>query len=294
MSAIIAAEAMHRLPRLRSYGPYPREHRASATSTSRTRTTWASWSRRDAFLYAGTTRARAAGPGALQRIAGYGSSSTVRYDGEGTYFLDKVRPGLWRLEVYPDAEPVRDPFEPPNPGKIVTRAISRSWPMTVYASRSHDLLHRAADHGGQPAGGTRPPAAAFRYPGGVRPQRVGSGGRQDASGDHRGTGIRRISRPATRLTAALGTTAHGTDVSQRARRRAARSYRRYATPPDSATLFIRPTAGGFYRRVRPAADHRLRVRRHCSWHRAPRRAASVRGDAFPGRFADDLPGRVCP
>ena len=27
--------------------------------------------------------------------------------------------------------PVRDPFEPPNPDKIVTRAISRPWPMTL-------------------------------------------------------------------------------------------------------------------------------------------------------------------
>ncbi len=55
----------------------------------------------------------------------------MTYDGEGTYFLDKVRPGLWRLEVYPDAVPVQDPFEPPSADKIVTRAIHRSWPMTV-------------------------------------------------------------------------------------------------------------------------------------------------------------------
>src|SRR5206468_2774805 len=61
----------------------------------------------------------------------YGSSSTVAYEGEGTYFLDKVRPGLWRLEVYPDAVPVRDPFEAPSPDKVVTRAISRAWSMTL-------------------------------------------------------------------------------------------------------------------------------------------------------------------
>src|SRR5204863_129221 len=67
----------------------------------------------------------------LRSIAGYGSSPVVTYDGEGVYFLDKIRPGVWRLEVYPDAVPVRDPFEPPNPGKIVTRAISRAWPMTL-------------------------------------------------------------------------------------------------------------------------------------------------------------------
>src|SRR5207249_5210339 len=47
------------------------------------------------------------------------------------YFLDRIRAGLWRLEVYPDAVPVRDPFEPPSPDKVVTRAISRAWPMTL-------------------------------------------------------------------------------------------------------------------------------------------------------------------
>src|SRR5260370_36021547 len=47
------------------------------------------------------------------------------------HFPDKVGRGLWRLEVYPDAVRVRDPFEPPSPDKIVTRAISRAWPMTL-------------------------------------------------------------------------------------------------------------------------------------------------------------------
>ena len=50
------------------------------------------------------------------------------------YFLDRVRDGVWRLEVYPDAVPVLDPFEPPSPDKIVTRAIARPWPMTVRLS----------------------------------------------------------------------------------------------------------------------------------------------------------------
>jgi hypothetical protein len=55
----------------------------------------------------------------------------VRYDGAGVYFLEKVRDGVWRLEVYPDAVPVRDPFEQPSPDKVVTRAIHRTWRMHV-------------------------------------------------------------------------------------------------------------------------------------------------------------------
>jgi len=57
----------------------------------------------------------------------------VQYEGTGVYFLDKIRSGVWRLEVYPDAVPIRDPFEPPSASKIVTRAIRRAWPMTILA-----------------------------------------------------------------------------------------------------------------------------------------------------------------
>src|SRR5690349_6869943 len=130
MSAIVAAEAMHRLPRMQSYGPYPRNTNFGDFHVSADENL-GELVARDAFLYAGSTQATPPDPAALSRIAGYGSSSTVTYEGDGIYFLDKVRPGLWRLEVYPDAEPVRDPFELPNADKIVTRAISRSWPMTI-------------------------------------------------------------------------------------------------------------------------------------------------------------------
>ena len=129
-SAIIAAEAMRRLPRGKAYGPYPANtnfgdfHIAPDSNLGELLA-------RDAFMYAGATSATPPDAAALRRVVGFGSSPTVAYDGQGIYFLDKVRPGLWRLEVYPDAVPVRDPFEPPSPDKIVTRAISRPWPMTV-------------------------------------------------------------------------------------------------------------------------------------------------------------------
>src|SRR5688572_10943976 len=130
MSAIIAAEVMRRLPRMRPYGQYPRNTRFGDFRISHDGDL-GELVARDAFLYAGSTRSKPPDPSSLRRIAGYGSSPTVAYGGEGTYFLDKVRPGVWRLEVYPDAVPVRDPFEPPSPDKIVTRAIHRAWPMTL-------------------------------------------------------------------------------------------------------------------------------------------------------------------
>ena len=130
MSAIIAAEAMRRLPRMQDYGPYPQNTRFGDFHISY-EGDLGELVARDAFLYTSSTGAKPPDPAALQRIAGHGSSSTVTYGGTGIYFLDKVRPGVWRLEVYPDAVPIRDPFEPPRADKIVTRAISRAWPMTV-------------------------------------------------------------------------------------------------------------------------------------------------------------------
>ncbi|MGH7520018.1 MAG: hypothetical protein ACREMI_01940 [Gemmatimonadales bacterium] len=130
MSAVIAAEAMRRLPRMRDYGPYPTNTRFGDFHISYSGDL-GELVARDAFMYTSNTTAKPPDPPALRRVYGHGSSSTVTYGGTGLYFLDRVRPGVWRLELYPDAVPIRDPFELPSVDKIVTRAISRSWPMTI-------------------------------------------------------------------------------------------------------------------------------------------------------------------
>lgn len=130
MSTVIAAEAMRRLPRGTGYGPYPENTRFGDFRISHEENL-AELVAADAFLYAGSTHSAPLDPAALRRVAGVGSSPVVQFPGLGSYFLDKVRPGLWRLEVYPDAVQVRDPFEPPHPAKVVTRALFRAWPMTV-------------------------------------------------------------------------------------------------------------------------------------------------------------------
>jgi hypothetical protein len=130
MSAVIAAEVMRRLPRSRSYGPYPNNTRFGDFRVSY-QEILGELVAPDAFLYTSSTRSIPPNPATLTRVAGTGSSPVVRYDGTGAYFLDQVRAGLWRLEVYPDAVPIRDPFAPPHAEKIVTRAIFRTWPMTV-------------------------------------------------------------------------------------------------------------------------------------------------------------------
>ena len=130
MSAVIAAEAMRRLPRGQSYGSYPRNTTFGDFHVSYEENS-AVLAAADAYLNAGATRIAAPRPGKLTRVAGYQSSPVVSYGGEGIYFLDRLRSGVWRLEVYPDAVPVRDPFELQRADKIVTRSIARPWPMRI-------------------------------------------------------------------------------------------------------------------------------------------------------------------
>src|SRR5262249_35173671 len=121
ISAAIAAEAMRRLPRMQDYGRYPDNLRFGAQAPRASPDEqWASTFRlsyaddlselnaADIFMNAGTTRTTPRDPKALRRIAGFGSSPLVEYEGTGAYFLDKVRTGVWRLEVYPDEVLVRD------------------------------------------------------------------------------------------------------------------------------------------------------------------------------------------
>jgi hypothetical protein len=245
MSAVIAAEAMRRLPRLQGYGSYPRNTRFGDFRVSY-EDDLGELVARDAFLYAGTTRSTPPDPAALVRVAGYGSSPVVTYDGKGVYFLDKVRPGVWRLEVYPDAVPVRDPFEAPNPDKIVTRAISRVWPMTLALPDLGDAFAVQPVTAGNPRV-ERAAAGRFSVTPGVYV--LSAGGPADASTlpayvGHIGFAEYHAPPPDTVPPTVTSLTSPqcvaGRDAELRARVVE-------PVPPDSATLFIRPVAGFFYR-----------------------------------------------
>jgi hypothetical protein len=180
----------------------------------------------------------------------------VTYEGDGIYFLDKVRPGLWRLEVYPDAEPVRDPFELPNADKIVTRAISRSWPMTVVLpDLGPTFTVQSLTVGNRP--NERATAGRFVITPGVYvlssagpvnksdlPARLGELGFAEYHAPPRD------SLPPSIQPLIAASYLAGHDAELRARIVD-------ATPPDSATLFIRPAVGGFYRafKMRPAGGY---------------------------------------
>ncbi|MFN8646974.1 MAG: hypothetical protein U0104_09430 [Gemmatimonadales bacterium] len=255
MSAIVAAEAMKRLPRGRDYGPYPGNARFGDFRVSAEENLGELVST-DAFLYAGTTRSTPPDPAALRRIAGYGSSPTVTYGGEGIYFLDRVRAGLWRLEVYPDAVPVRDPFDLPRPDKVVTRAIRRPWPMTVHLPDLGPAFSVQPLTAGNP-GPSEATAGRFTVTPGVYllstsgavdpatlPSHVGQVGMTEYHPPPEDT------LPTIVTPLAPAALLAGREAELRARVVD-------PTPPDSARLFLRRTAGDWYHAypMRPAGGY---------------------------------------
>jgi hypothetical protein len=129
-SAVIAAEVMRRLPAGKTYGPYPINRRFGDFRVSYEQDL-AELVAKDAFMYSNDTTSRPPAPQSLKKIVGHGSSPLVSYKGTGTYFLDKLRDGLWRLEVYPDVLQVSDPFNDPSKDRPNFALTRPSWPMRI-------------------------------------------------------------------------------------------------------------------------------------------------------------------
>ena len=117
LSFMIAAEAFHALPRGAAWGLYPTNNEFGMQLSDGRRQFRVSFDEdrseclsETVFLHSNHTRSAPPVPAALQRLAGCGSSPIVSYDGTGAWFLDRTGPGQWRLEVYPDAVWVNDPF----------------------------------------------------------------------------------------------------------------------------------------------------------------------------------------
>lgn len=130
LSMKVAGEAFRRVHIYKDYGAYP-----GNTSFEGVRVSYqedlCELVTDDEFFYSNETSTHPPAPGRLAHVAGYGSSPVVSYPGQGAYFLDRLDPGVWRLEVMPDAVWVRDPFERPNPSKQVSVIAWNEWPMRL-------------------------------------------------------------------------------------------------------------------------------------------------------------------
>jgi hypothetical protein len=131
VSAIIAGEVMRSLPRYVHFGDYP-DNRGFGPFRVSYEEDLSEMVTAEKFMYANDTPTNPADVAKLRQIVGSGSSPVVAYEGCGAYFLDRLADGVWRLEVYPDAVIVQDPFaQRLNYQTVSSRLVWHEWPMTV-------------------------------------------------------------------------------------------------------------------------------------------------------------------
>lgn len=109
ISLLIAGKTFRSIPRLKAYGIYPNDSLFDAFRVSY-KESLSEMNTAQEFYYSGTTQTKPVNEINLQHIAGVGSSPVVAYTGSGAYFLDQLEPGVWRLEVMPDAVMTGNPF----------------------------------------------------------------------------------------------------------------------------------------------------------------------------------------
>lgn len=130
LSLMISSEVFHQVPMYADYGKFP-----DNTSFGNFRVSYeedlAEMRSETAFIYTNNTSATPANPDKLERIAGFGNSPVVKYNGAGAYFLDRIEDGVWRLEVMPDAIWLHDPFERTSPKKKIAAIRWSEWEMTI-------------------------------------------------------------------------------------------------------------------------------------------------------------------
>ena len=130
LSLLIAGQAFRRVGRGQSSGRYPADSVFDAFHVSY-RLGLSEMNTPAEFYYTANTTTAPARAAQLRHVAGVGSSAVVRYGGSGAYFLDRLAPGVWRLEVMPDAVAIRDPFEKTALSKPVTQILWNNQPLRV-------------------------------------------------------------------------------------------------------------------------------------------------------------------
>ncbi|HDS06146.1 MAG TPA: membrane or secreted protein, partial [Bacteroides sp.] len=130
MGMMIASEVFHRIPLRKSFGRYPDNVEFDVFRISYEEDL-AEMVTDEKFLHSNSTTTSPPDPLRLEQVAGTGRSPVVEYEGTGVYFLDKLEPGVWRLEVMPDAIWVKDPFARPSLDRKASVVIWKTWPMTI-------------------------------------------------------------------------------------------------------------------------------------------------------------------
>lgn len=130
LSLMISSEVFHEVPMYKNYGKYPENTTFDAFNVDYKKDL-AEYNSEEKFIYTNNTISKPVKEKKLHKIAGFGNSNLVQYNGYGAYFLDKVKKGVWRLEVMPDAVWVDNPFGRNSPKKTVGVIKWEEWIMNI-------------------------------------------------------------------------------------------------------------------------------------------------------------------
>lgn len=130
ISMMIAGEATRELPRGADFGKFPTDTVFGDFTVSYSEDL-SLYNSSVKFYHSNTTTKHPISADSLKHIAGVGSSPIVDYSGTGAYFIDEIKPSLWRLEVMPDVVIISDPFEKPSPKKEIAKIFYNERPFNI-------------------------------------------------------------------------------------------------------------------------------------------------------------------
>ncbi len=126
----IASKIFHTVPLNSNFGIYPENLKFDDFSIDYERDL-AVYNSGKKFIYTNHNQVEPKNLGNLTHLSGYGNSLVVEYEGTGAYFLDKIKQGIWRLEVMPDAFNIADPFGDNSLNKIISVIDWKTRKMTL-------------------------------------------------------------------------------------------------------------------------------------------------------------------
>lgn len=131
ISIMIAAEVIKQVKPYQKFGNYPQTLKFGDFKISY-EDQLSELNSKEKFYYSNSTESKPKDIVKLKHIAGIGNSSVVSYNGKGSYFLDKLTDGIWRLELYPDAVWIDNPYGKNSLSKTVAQLYSTPSNMKFY------------------------------------------------------------------------------------------------------------------------------------------------------------------